>query len=140
MPADVSPLVVYYNPTLIDLTTVAEPGRNPVDQKDGWSLDEFGRAALQARGPGDARSLRPARPRSRSRRSSGPAAARSSTTPTSPTTLTLSEGASADALEKLLELVRDPALTFSQTALAQEVGARALRGGQARDDPRATAT
>ncbi len=116
MPADVSPLVVYYNPTLIDLTTVAEPGHNPVDQKDGWSLDEFGRAALQARGPGtrglyvqpDLAQIAPFI------WSGGGEVVDDSD---EPTTLTLSEGASSDAVEKLLELVRDPALTFSQTAL-----------------------
>ena len=52
MPLDVSPMVVYYNPKLIELDQIAEPGRNPVSQEDGWSLDEFRRAALQPRVPG----------------------------------------------------------------------------------------
>ena len=52
MPADISPMVVYFNPKLIELDRIAEPGRNPVNQKDGWSLDEFARgcAAPRTRG------------------------------------------------------------------------------------------
>ncbi len=47
-----------------------------------------------------------------------------------PTTLTLSEGASADALEKLLELVRDPALTFNETALARRSALERFEAGK----------
>ena len=47
-----------------------------------------------------------------------------------PTTLTLSEGASADALEKLLELVRDPALTFNQAALARKSALERFKAGK----------
>ena len=129
MPADVSPLVVYYNPTLIDLSTVAELGHNPVDQKDGWSLDEFGRAALQARAPGvrglyvepDLEQVAPFV------WSGGGEVADDND---EPTTLTLSEGASADALEKLLELVRDPALTFNETALARKSALERFEAGK----------
>jgi multiple sugar transport system substrate-binding protein len=129
MPADVSPLVVYYNPTLIDLSTVAELGHNPVDQKDGWSLDEFGRAALQARAPGvrglyvepDLEQVAPFV------WSGGGEVADDND---EPTTLTLSEGASADALEKLLELVRDPALTFNETALARRSALERFEAGK----------
>src|SRR5699024_11034185 len=52
MPLDVSPLVVYYNPKLIELDRIAEPGRNPVTQETGWGLEEFGKAALQPRARG----------------------------------------------------------------------------------------
>ena len=53
MPLDVSPMVVYYNPKLIELDRIAEPGRNPVTQEDGWSLDEFQRGGARSRaGPG----------------------------------------------------------------------------------------
>ena len=96
MPLDVSPLVVYYNPKLIELDQIAEPGRNPVTQEDGWSLEEFARAARAAPPAGRPRPPRRPRPRAGRARSSGPAAARSSTTPTSPTTLTLSDGPSAE--------------------------------------------
>jgi multiple sugar transport system substrate-binding protein len=129
MPADVSPLVVYYNPSLIDLSTVPEPGHNPVDQKDGWSLDEFGRAALQARGPGS-RGLyvQPGLEQIAPFVWSGGGEVVDDYD--EPTTLTLSEGASADALEKLLELVRDPALTFNETALARKSALQRFEAGK----------
>ena len=38
---DVSPLVVYFNPKLIELDRIAEPGAKPVTQDDGWSMEEF---------------------------------------------------------------------------------------------------
>ena len=114
MPADVSPLVVYYNPT---------PDR-PRPHRRARPQPGRPEGRLVARG------VRP-------RRAAGPstrASAGSTSQPDleqvapfiwsgggevvddsdEPTTLTLSEGASADALEKLLELVRDPALTFNQ--------------------------
>jgi multiple sugar transport system substrate-binding protein len=129
MPADVSPLVVYYNPTLIDLSTVAEPGRNPVDQKDGWSLEEFGRAALQARGPGT-RGLYVEPDLAQIAPFVWSGGGEVVDDYDEPTTLTLSEGASADALEKLLELVRDPALTFNQTALARRSALQRFEAGK----------
>ena len=129
MPVDVSPLVVYYNPTLIDLTTVAELGRNPVDQKNGWSLDEFGRAALQARGPGT-RGLyvQPDLEQVAPFVWSGGGEVVDDTD--EPTSLTLSEGASASAMEKLLLLVRDPSLTFSQAALARKPALQRFEEGK----------
>ena len=121
-------------PSLIELDPVAEPGRNAVDQNGGWSLDEFAAArpaATRTRGP---RPLRRARRSTRWRRSSGRAGARSSTTPTSPTTLTLSDGASAAAMEKLLEIVRDPAADLQPEGARTTLRARPVQGGQARHD------
>ncbi len=116
MPNDVSPLVVYYNPRLIELDQIREPGRTPVTQEGGWSLDEFAAAALQARGPGVrgvyvAPELEQVAPFIWS----GGGEVVDDTD--KPTTLTLSDGASAGALEKLLLLLRDPSLTFDQAAL-----------------------
>jgi multiple sugar transport system substrate-binding protein len=116
MPTDVSPLVVYYNPKLIELDRIADPGRNPVTPKDGWSLDEFGRAAIQARRPG-VRGLyvAPTLEQVAPFIWSGGGDVVDDTD--HPTTLTLAEGPSASAMEKLLELVRNPALTFNEDAL-----------------------
>ena len=64
MPQDVSPLVVYYNPKLIELDKIAEPGRNPVAQENGgWSLEEFRRGRAAGSPPGRARPPHRARPR-----------------------------------------------------------------------------
>jgi multiple sugar transport system substrate-binding protein len=116
MPLDVSPLVVYYNPRLIELDRIAEPGRNPVSQEDGWSLDEFKRAAMQPRRPG-VRGLYVAPDLEQVAPFIWSGGGEVVDDTDDPTKLTLSDGPSASALEKLLELVRDPGLTFSENAL-----------------------
>ena len=129
MPNDVSPLVVYYNPRLIELDEIREAGRTPVTQEGGWSLEEFGAAALQARGPGvrgmyvapDLEQVAPFI-------WSGGGEVVDDTD--EPTTLTLSDGASAGALEKLLELLRDPSLTFDQAALRRQSALERFKAGK----------
>ena len=128
MPVNVSPLVVYYNTDLIDLSTAAKPGANSVDQKNGWSLDEFRTAALQARSRGVrgayvAPDLEQVAPFIWS--GGGDIV----DDPLAPTTLTLSEGSSQTAMEKLLELVRDPALTFNQKALERSSALERFKAG-----------
>ncbi len=129
MPADISPLVVYYNPRLIDLSLVAEPGANPVDQENGWGLDEFARAALQPRRPGTrgmhiAPELEYVAPFVFS------GGGELVDDVDEPTRLTLSEGSSASAMERLLELVRDPSLTFNQDALRKRSALERFKAGQ----------
>lgn len=129
MPSDVSPLVVYYNPKLIELDTIAELGRNPVNQKNGWSLDEFARGALQARAPGVrglyiAPNLEQVAPFIWS----GGGEVVDDTA--APTTLTLSDAAAESALEKLLVVVRDPALTFNQAALRRQSALARFEAGR----------
>ncbi len=128
MPVDVSPLVVYYNTDLIDLSTAARPGANSVDQENGWSLEEFRTAALQARSRGVrgayvAPDLEQVAPFVWS--GGGDVV----DDPLDPTTLTLSEGGSETAMEKLLELVRDPALTFNQQALERRSALERFESG-----------
>ncbi len=129
MPSDVSPLVVYFNPKLIELDQIADVGRNPVNQKDGWSLEEFGRAALQARRPG-VRGLYidPTLEQLAPFIWSGGGEVVDDTD--EPTTLTLSEGASAKAVEQLLELVRNPAMTFNETALSERSALDRFKAGK----------
>ncbi len=116
MPVDVSPLVVYYNTELVDLATVATPGSNAVDQENGWSLEEFGRAALQARSPG-VRGAYVAPDLVQVAPFVWSGGGEIVDDNLDPTTLTLADDSSKSALEQLLELVRDPALTFSQKAI-----------------------
>ena len=129
MPLDVSPMVVYYNPRLIELDQIAEPGTNPVTQKDGWSMEEFARAAAQPRRPGvrglhvvpDLEQVAPFI-------WSGGGEVVDDTD--EPTTLTLSDGPSADAMEQLLEIVRNPALTFSEKALRKRSALQRFKDGK----------
>ncbi len=85
-------------------------------QEDGWTLEEFGRAALQARSPG-VRGLHIAPDLEQVSPFIWSGGGEVVDDTDEPTTLTLSDGPSATALEQLLELVRDPALTFNQAAL-----------------------
>jgi multiple sugar transport system substrate-binding protein len=129
MPQDVSPLVVYYNPKLIELDSIAEPGRNPVSQEDGWSLEEFGRGAAQPRRPGvRGMYIDPSLEQVAPFIWSGGGQVVDDTD--DPTTLTLSDGPSADAMEKLLELVRDPGLTFSEKALRNRSPLQRFKDGK----------
>jgi multiple sugar transport system substrate-binding protein len=129
MPLDVSPMVVYYNPKLVELDTVAEAGSNAVTQEGGWSLDEFHRAALQPRRPGvrglyidpDLEQVAPFV------WSGGGQVVDDND---KPTTLTLSDGPSANAMEKLLEIVRDPGATFTARALGRRSALQRFEDGK----------
>lgn len=129
MPADVSPLVVYYNPRLINLSAVAEPGHSPVTQESGWSLEEFARAALQPRAPGvrgfyiepDLEQIAPFL------WSGGGDLVDDDE---APTRLILSDGSTSRPLEQLLEIVRDPALTFGQRALQRKGALQRFKDGE----------
>jgi multiple sugar transport system substrate-binding protein len=129
MPIDVSPMVVYYNPRLIELDRIAEPGSNAVSQEDGWSLDEFGRAALQPRRPG-VRGLYVAPSLEQIAPFVWSGGGQVVDDTDEPTTLTLSDGPSANAMEKLLEIVRDPALTFNQRALSNRSALQRFEDGK----------
>ena len=129
MPLDVSPLVVYYNPRLIELDRIAEPGRNPVTQETGWGLEEFGKAALQARAPG-VRGLYVAPDLEEVAPFIWSGGGEVVDDVDQPTRLTLSDGPSAAALERLLELVRNPALTPGERAIARRSALDRFKAGK----------
>ena len=129
MPLDISPMVVYYNPRLIELDQIAEPGSSPVTQKDGWSLDEFALAAAQPRRPG-VRGFSVAPDLEQVAPFIWSEGGEVVDDTDEPTTLTLSDGPSADAMEQLLEIVRNPGLTFSQRALRKKSALQRFKDGQ----------
>lgn len=129
MPVDVSPLVVYYNPQLIELGDIAEEGRREISQARGWTLEEFARAAEQ--------------PRARGTRGLHIAPTLDQLAPfvwsgggeivddvEAPTTLTLADDASAEAMEQVLGVVRDPALAFGARALERKPALDRFLDGQ----------
>jgi len=129
MPMDVSPLVVYYNTDLIDLSTINPPGSRPVSAETGWSLDQFAAAAHQvtkptARGVYVAPSLEQIAPFIWSGGGS------LVDNLNDPTTLTLSSGSTENALEKLLEVVRDPQITYNAKQLARRSALQRFKSGQ----------
>lgn len=139
MPHDVSPRVVYYNRDLVDLRRAGSVPGQPVTAEDGWTWEEFTRAARRAaRGPAEGVYLEP------SLASLAPfvwsAGADIVDDPTFPDTLTLAEGDTREALETVLSVVRDPVITpteeevrrtrpltrFKQGRLGMILGTRAL--------------
>lgn len=142
MPSDVSPLVVFYNERLLEATALArepEDPDEPFDPSLGWTWEIFVEAARQMSVGGvkgvhldsDLLTLTPLL------RSAGTDVVDD---PQDPTTLQLSSGPTRRALEQVLSLARDPALTptpeelaradvmqrFEQGRLAMVIGTRDL--------------
>ena len=129
MPLDVAPMVVYYNPRLIELDEIAEPGASPVTQDDGWSLEEFAAAAAQPRRPG-VRGLYVAPELEQLAPFIWSGGGDVVDDTDDPTTLTMSDGATQSAMEQLLEIVRDPALTFGAKALRRSSALQRFKDGK----------
>ena len=128
MPVDVSPLVVYYNVDLVHLPALTTPEQRPITATTGWTLDQFAAAARQAtragvRGVYVAPVLEQVAPFVWS------GGGHVVDDLDQPTTLTLADGASAAALEKLLEVVRDPHITFNRTQLARRSALQRFKTG-----------
>lgn len=140
MPNDVSPSVVFYNESLLDLTAGVQPGEtvpNPV--VDGWTWRQFALAAQASSRPGvqgvylppELSTLAPLL------RSAGGNIVDDDQTPT---TLTLQDAASRQALVAILALARDSRVNptpqqllredavsrFEKGKLAMMIGTRAM--------------
>lgn len=128
MPHDVSPLVVYYNQELVDLAALTEPDEDPVNAEDGWTWEQFAAAARQAaqgrvKGVYVEPSLTSLAPFIWS---AGGGLVDDSQ---NPTTLSLSEGDAREALETVLDVVRDPQLTPTPQQLARRDAATRFERG-----------
>jgi multiple sugar transport system substrate-binding protein len=129
MPVDVSPLVVYYNTALVDLAALTEPGQKPITADTGWKMDTFALAAEQAsRGP--VRGVYVAPDFSQVAPFVWSAGGQLVDDPDNPTTLSLSDSASASGLEKLLEVVRNPQLTFGAQQIARRSAIQRFKTGK----------
>ncbi|HEX2894804.1 MAG TPA: extracellular solute-binding protein [Marmoricola sp.] len=128
MPVDVSPLVVYYNTDLISLAALTEPGKRPITAESGWNIDQFAAAARQATRP-HVRGVYVAPDVDQVAPFIWSGGGEIVDDPETPTTLTLADPASAAALEKLLEVVRDPHITFSQTQMARRSALQRFKSG-----------
>ena len=128
MPVDVSPLVVYYNARLVHLSKIRPPGQKPPNSDDGWRMADFAVAARQASTGGDrgvyvAPDLHQVAPFV----FSGGGQIVDDTA--DPTRLDLSSGASEDAMRQLLQVVRNPALTFTSKQLAKRDAVARFKAG-----------
>lgn len=129
MPVDVSPLVVYYNDRLVHLATLRPPGEKVPNSDDGWRFEDFVTAAQQAssrttRGVYVAPELDQVAPFIFS------GGGQVVDDPQDPTSLSLSSGASENAMRQLLQLVRNPAVTFTPKQLARRDAVTRFKAGK----------
>lgn len=131
MPVDVSPLVVYYNTTLVNLAALTDPGRQPITSDSGWKLDKFALAAQQAIGarPG-VRGVYVAPDLTQVAPFIWSGGGELVNNADEPTSLTLSDSSSAAAIEKLLEVVRNPQLTFTAQQIAKRSALQRFKAGK----------
>jgi multiple sugar transport system substrate-binding protein len=128
MPVDESPLVVYYNTSLVQLATLTPPEQRPITAETGWNLDQFALAAQRASRPG-VRGVYVAPDVDEVAPFIWSGGGQVVDDVDKPTTLTLSDSASAAALEKLLEVVRNPQITFNQAQLARRSALQRFKTG-----------
>lgn len=129
MPVGVSPLVVYYNPALVHLAQLRPPGQKVPNPDDGWRFEDFAAAAQQASVGGvkgvyvapDVQQVAPFL-------FSG--GGKLVDDETKPTTTTFSDGADTGAMNTLLAVVRNPALTFSSAQLAKRDAITRFKAGK----------
>jgi len=129
LPVDVSPLVVYYNTDLVDLTELSEPDAAPVDATTGWDLEQFAAAAAQVTGR-DARGVYVAPELEQVAPFLESGGGTLVDDVANPTTLRLGSGSSVSAIEKLLLIVRDPQLTFDEDEIAAVPAVQRFRAGK----------
>ena len=129
MPTDVSPLVVYYNTDLVRLDQLREPDRRPVTPDSGWTLDDVTAAAQQAQAPG-VRGIYVAPTISQVAPFIWADGGQVVDDTDKPTTTTLSDDSSVSAVEKLLTIVRDPALTYGAKALRRSSALQRFEDGK----------
>lgn len=119
MPNDVSPYVVFYNRSLLDTIGLTRLGGRVPTPENGWRWPLFIEAAEQmsthgVKGVYLAPRLTQLTPLMRS------AGTDIVDDPKRPTTLTLDDGSSRNALARILEVARDPHLTPTLAQLRQE--------------------
>lgn len=119
MPNDVSPYVIFYNRSLLDTVGLTPLGGRVPTPENGWRWPLFIEAAEQmsthgVKGVYLAPRLTELTPLMRS------AGTDIVDDPRRPTTLTFADGSSRNALERILEVARDPHLTPTLSELRQE--------------------
>jgi len=129
MPHDVSPLVVYYNRDLLNLRSLSQDEDEVPNAEDGWTWEQFAQAARQmshgkVRGVYIAPTLQELAPFIWS--GGGDLVDDRD----APSTLTLSEGDSSDAIEQVLTLVRDPQVTPSRAELDRAGAVQRFKQGR----------
>lgn len=128
MPVDVSPMVVYYNTDLVNLAALTDPGKRPITAETGWNLEQLTTAATLATRPG-ARGVHIAPELQQVAPFIWSGGGEIVDELEDPSTLTLSDGASRSAMEQLLEVVRNPQITFNHNQLAKRSALQRFKTG-----------
>ena len=129
MPHGVSPMVIYYNTNLIDFETMREQGLPAPESNNGWTFDQFAAAADYATRRGTkgvyiSASLLGLSPFILS------GGGQIFDDPKAPTTLTLSDESSQDALSRTMDLLRTDRLTLSPRQLRQKSALQRFKEGK----------
>jgi len=138
MPYGISPMVIYYNPKLVDFQAMADRGLDvptidyeDLTKKPSWSFDQFQTAAEYASRPRKgiagfyiAPTLRGLEPFIYS------AGGQVYDDEDAPTSLAFSSGDTKAALEQVLPLLRDPKLTLSADQLSEKTPLEWFREGR----------
>lgn len=118
MPTEVSPLVAYVNTSLINLPDLLGNPKGVYDPLRGWTLEQFAQAAqIASRRGHKGVYVEPSLEQVAPAIFSGGGSVVDDEE--NPTTLTLSDDASRDALQKLLTVVRNPRTTYTHKQLAR---------------------
>jgi multiple sugar transport system substrate-binding protein len=129
MPYDVSPLVVLYNQGLVPFQRLIEDGDEPLTPKTGWTWEQFTKAVrLMSHDGVNGVYVEPTL-------STLMALVRSAGAdivddPRHATTLTLSDGGTREALEQILDVLREPRFTPSRAKLARKDALSRFRDGE----------
>lgn len=128
MPVDISPLVVYYNTALVDLAALTEPGDKPMTAESGWNLETFTQAAQNAsggrnRGVYIAADLHEVAPFIWS------GGGHVTDDLEDPKSLAFAASSTQSALEELLEVVRNPQITFNAQQLKRRSALDRFKAG-----------
>ena len=121
MPYGVSPMVIYYNKALVNFDRMRNRGLDaPDDDASNWSFDQFAAAALFASRPRRGTKgvhIAPTLPELSPFIESGGGSVFDD--PVDPKSLTFSSDDSKSALERTLELLRNPQVTLDEKQLAE---------------------
>ena len=137
MPVDVSPLVVYYNPRLVDLAKIRPPGQKPLNPTTVGRMSEFVTAAQQA-STGRLRGLYVAPDLEQIAPFVWSGGGEVVDDTDEPTTLDLSDGREPGRHAQAAGGGARPGAHVHDQAARQALRAGAVRGRQARHDPRAS--
>ena len=130
MPVEVSPMVVYYNADLVQLSALRPAGVAAPNASSGWRFNDFVTAIQQATAKGRATrgfAVEPDIDKLAPFLLSGGSSVVDDVD--DPTRLELSEGSGLDVMQRLLPVVRNPSSTFTPAQLAKRSALARFKAG-----------